>query len=63
MKLTLIAAFMLALIGTAFAAGGHHRADKLRLADASSAACVSNCSTQAAFLQAHMPCNVQYFHA
>jgi hypothetical protein len=48
MKLTLITAFMLALIGTAFAAGGRHRADKLRLADASSAACLSNCSTQAA---------------
>jgi hypothetical protein len=45
MKVTLTAVITLTLISTASAA--NQRADRLRLADAASEACMSNCSTQA----------------
>jgi hypothetical protein len=48
MKLTFAAGVLLALLCTAVAEGGLTGAGKLRFADASSDACMSNCSTQAA---------------
>jgi hypothetical protein len=47
MKFTLATAVLLALLGTAFADSGSTGASKLRLAQGSSQACMSNCSTQA----------------
>jgi hypothetical protein len=46
MRFTLSTAVLLTLFGTAFANDGAIRANKFRFADASSDACVSNCSTQ-----------------
>jgi hypothetical protein len=48
MKLAFATAVLLALLGAASADSGWPRAGKLRLADATSDACMSNCSIQAA---------------
>ena len=46
MRFKLAAAILLALLGTALAKDGPIGASQTRLADASSDACMSNCSTQ-----------------
>jgi hypothetical protein len=48
MKIISVTAVLLALLGTAYADNGLTRTGYLRFADASSNACMSNCSTQAA---------------